>query len=130
MPWRPIGKRMKPSGSIIISARRWLRTLHSSDLAMSFSEPRGTATTSLMCKLVQSSSWTCVLLILWQIMFKEPFGTEGRGGYFDEFGIIRDVMQNRQFRKFGVFTLMSNIYSRHATDSHSHSNGTASYILR
>jgi glucose-6-phosphate 1-dehydrogenase len=21
-----------------------------------------------------------------QIVFKEPFGTEGRGGYFDEFG--------------------------------------------
>ena len=30
-----------------------------------------------------------------QITFKEPFGTEGRGGYFDEFGIIRDVCQNR-----------------------------------
>lgn len=30
-----------------------------------------------------------------QITFKEPFGTEGRGGYFDEFGIVRDVMQNR-----------------------------------
>jgi len=29
-----------------------------------------------------------------QITFKEPFGTHGRGGYFDEFGIIRDVMQN------------------------------------
>ena len=29
-----------------------------------------------------------------QIVFKEPFGTEGRGGYFDKFGIIRDVMQN------------------------------------
>ncbi|KAI9317699.1 glucose-6-phosphate dehydrogenase [Dichotomocladium elegans] len=29
-----------------------------------------------------------------QITFKEPFGTEGRGGYFDDFGIIRDVMQN------------------------------------
>lgn len=28
------------------------------------------------------------------ISFKEPFGTKGRGGYFDEFGIIRDVMQN------------------------------------
>ncbi|KAF7256505.1 hypothetical protein EG68_06259 [Paragonimus skrjabini miyazakii] len=28
------------------------------------------------------------------ITFKEPFGTEGRGGYFDEFGIIRDVVQN------------------------------------
>ena len=23
------------------------------------------------------------------ITFKEPFGTQGRGGYFDEFGIIR-----------------------------------------
>ena len=30
-----------------------------------------------------------------QITFKEMIGTEGRGGYFDEFGIIRDVMQNR-----------------------------------
>ncbi len=30
-----------------------------------------------------------------QITFKEKIGTEGRGGYFDEFGIIRDVMQNR-----------------------------------
>ena len=29
-----------------------------------------------------------------QITFKEPFGTEGRGGYFDTVGIIRDVMQN------------------------------------
>jgi len=28
------------------------------------------------------------------ISFKEDIGTEGRGGYFDEFGIIRDVMQN------------------------------------
>ena len=28
------------------------------------------------------------------VTFKEPFGTMGRGGYFDEFGIIRDVMQN------------------------------------
>jgi len=28
------------------------------------------------------------------ITFKEDIGTEGRGGYFDPFGIIRDVMQN------------------------------------
>lgn len=28
------------------------------------------------------------------ITFKEPFGTFGRGGYFDQFGMIRDVMQN------------------------------------
>lgn len=28
------------------------------------------------------------------ISFKEPFGVAGRAGYFDQFGIIRDVMQN------------------------------------
>nr|CAD7443252.1 unnamed protein product [Timema bartmani] len=41
-----------------------------------------------------SPAWNreCVASVL--ISFKEPFGTEGRGGYFDEFGIIRDVMQN------------------------------------
>ena len=29
-----------------------------------------------------------------QISFKEDIGTMGRGGYFDGYGIIRDVMQN------------------------------------
>jgi len=29
-----------------------------------------------------------------QITFKEDFGTEGRGGYFTNYGIIRDVIQN------------------------------------
>eukprot|EP00271_Cylindrocystis_brebissonii_P016091 TRINITY_DN39291_c0_g1_i1.p1 TRINITY_DN39291_c0_g1~~TRINITY_DN39291_c0_g1_i1.p1 ORF type:complete len:526 (-),score=130.76 TRINITY_DN39291_c0_g1_i1:704-2281(-) len=29
-----------------------------------------------------------------QIVFREDFGTEGRGGYFDEFGIVRDIIQN------------------------------------
>lgn len=29
-----------------------------------------------------------------QITFKEEIGTQGRGGYFDSFGIIRDVVQN------------------------------------
>jgi len=29
-----------------------------------------------------------------QIIFKEELGVEGRGGYFDSYGIIRDVMQN------------------------------------
>ena len=28
------------------------------------------------------------------ISFKEDIGTDGRGGYFDKYGIIRDVMQN------------------------------------
>mmetsp|Transcript_36498 Transcript_36498/g.74295 ORF Transcript_36498/g.74295 Transcript_36498/m.74295 type:complete len:107 (+) Transcript_36498:1312-1632(+) len=29
-----------------------------------------------------------------QITFKEDFGTKGRGGYFDGYGIIRDIIQN------------------------------------
>jgi len=29
-----------------------------------------------------------------RISFKEDIGTMGRGGYFDEYGIVRDVMQN------------------------------------
>jgi glucose-6-phosphate 1-dehydrogenase len=29
-----------------------------------------------------------------QILFKEKIGCEGRGGYFDSYGMIRDVMQN------------------------------------
>ena len=39
-----------------------------------------------------------------QISYKEPFGTEGRGGYFDEFGIVRDVMQNHLLQ---VLTLLA-----------------------
>lgn len=39
-----------------------------------------------------------------QITFKEPFGTEGRGGYFDEFGIIRDIQQNREQTLFSSFS--------------------------
>merc|ERR1712110_1064201 len=29
-----------------------------------------------------------------RITFKEDFGTEGRGGYFTNYGIIRDIVQN------------------------------------
>lgn len=44
-----------------------------------------------------SSGWDKNSISNVQITFKEPFGTEGRGGYFDEFGIIRDILQNRKF---------------------------------
>ena len=49
---------------------------------------------------VQSDSYTAVPddQLVAQIGFKEPFGTEGRGGYFDEYGIIRDVMQNHMLQ--------------------------------
>ncbi|XP_014209361.1 glucose-6-phosphate 1-dehydrogenase [Copidosoma floridanum] len=41
-----------------------------------------------------SPTWNRDNIASVQISFKEDFGTQGRGGYFDEFGIIRDVMQN------------------------------------
>lgn len=39
------------------------------------------------------------------ITFKEPFGTEGRGGYFDQFGIIRDIMQNHLLQVLTLFAM-------------------------
>ena len=41
-----------------------------------------------------SSIWNRQTIKSVQVIFKEDFGTEGRGGYFDQYGIIRDVMQN------------------------------------
>ncbi|CAH9090585.1 unnamed protein product [Cuscuta europaea] len=35
-----------------------------------------------------------------QIVFREDFGTEGRGGYFDQYGIIRDIIQNHLLQVF------------------------------
>ncbi|OLY78967.1 Glucose-6-phosphate 1-dehydrogenase [Smittium mucronatum] len=40
-----------------------------------------------------------------QITFREPFGTEGRGGYFDQFGIIRDVMQNHLMQVLSILAM-------------------------
>uniref|UniRef100_A0A7S0REG9 Glucose-6-phosphate 1-dehydrogenase n=1 Tax=Pyramimonas obovata TaxID=1411642 RepID=A0A7S0REG9_9CHLO len=40
-----------------------------------------------------------------QITFSEPFGTEGRGGYFDQYGIIRDIMQNHLLQVLALFAM-------------------------
>ncbi|XP_005926249.1 glucose-6-phosphate 1-dehydrogenase isoform X1 [Haplochromis burtoni] len=45
-------------------------------------------------------SVACVVLT-----FKEPFGTQGRGGYFDDFGIIRDVMQNHLLQMLSLVAM-------------------------
>ncbi|CAG2164103.1 unnamed protein product [Oppiella nova] len=39
-----------------------------------------------------------------EILFKEPFGTQGRGKYFEKYGIIRDVVQNHLLQ---VLTLVA-----------------------
>jgi len=40
-----------------------------------------------------------------QINFSENFGTEGRGGYFDNYGIIRDIMQNHLLQIMALFAM-------------------------
>ncbi|MEW5299976.1 MAG: hypothetical protein WDW36_002942 [Sanguina aurantia] len=40
-----------------------------------------------------------------QIIFKETLGVEGRGGYFDEYGIIRDVIQNHLIQVLTLVTM-------------------------
>ena len=47
-----------------------------------------------------------------QISFKEPFGTQGRGGYFDQFGIIRDIMQNHLLQILSLVAMEKPVSSR------------------
>ncbi|KAL1518598.1 hypothetical protein AB1Y20_002886 [Prymnesium parvum] len=44
--------------------------------------------------------WTREHIHSVQITFKENLGTEGRGGYFDGVGIVRDVIQNHLLQAF------------------------------
>ncbi|KAJ9094891.1 hypothetical protein QFC19_007747 [Naganishia cerealis] len=39
------------------------------------------------------------------IVMKETFGAEGRGGYFDEFGMIRDVGQNHLLQSIAIMMM-------------------------
>ncbi|CCH61964.1 hypothetical protein TBLA_0G00130 [Henningerozyma blattae CBS 6284] len=52
-----------------------------------------------------NASWNKENIQSIQISFKEPFGTEGRGGYFDSIGIIRDVMQNHLLQILTLLTM-------------------------
>ena len=40
-----------------------------------------------------------------QVIFSEDFGTDGRGGYFDHYGIIRDVIQNHLLQIAALFAM-------------------------
>ncbi|KAG8942892.1 Glucose-6-phosphate 1-dehydrogenase, partial [Tulasnella sp. 408] len=52
-----------------------------------------------------SAAWDKNSISNVQITFKEPFGTEGRGGYFDEFGIIRDIQQNHLLQVLTILAM-------------------------
>jgi len=40
-----------------------------------------------------------------QVIFKEKIGLEGRAGYFDQYGIIRDVMQNHLLQMLALVAM-------------------------
>lgn len=54
---------------------------------------------------ILNASWNRDHIKSIQVSFKEPFGTEGRGGYFDDIGIIRDVMQNHLLQVLTLLTM-------------------------
>jgi hypothetical protein len=39
------------------------------------------------------------------LTFKEPFGTDRRGGYFDKYGVIRDILQNHLLQVLTFLTM-------------------------
>jgi len=45
-------------------------------------------------------TWNARYIESVQLLFKEDLGTGGRGGYFDTFGIIRDIIQNHLLQAF------------------------------
>eukprot|EP00898_Chlorokybus_atmophyticus_P007873 jgi/Chlat1/8087/Chrsp75S07585 len=51
-------------------------------------------TTLRFCNTIFEPVWDRRHVASVQLTFKEDIGTGGRGGYFDQFGIIRDIMQN------------------------------------
>ena len=97
MHWANIGPRKRFTVLTIILAKKWLRISSFCDSLTSSWGPFGidTTLTSALEIVAPLFAWLiCGFAKSVQITFKEPFGTEGRGGYFDNIGIIRDVMQN------------------------------------
>ncbi|KAF5368801.1 hypothetical protein D9757_012274 [Collybiopsis confluens] len=54
---------------------------------------------------VTSGFWDSKLISNVQITLNESFGTEGRGGYYDTAGVIRDVIQNHLCQVFSLLAM-------------------------
>ena len=65
--------------------------------------------------MIFSAIWNRNYIDNVQIVFKETLGVDGRGGYFDHYGIIRDVMQNHLLQIVSLIC-MEQPLSLHSTD--------------
>jgi glucose-6-phosphate 1-dehydrogenase len=65
-------------------------------VTITFKEPFGTQVTNRIPSDCENRICLTVKYRIWQIVKSDLLdcANQGRGGYFDEFGIIRDVMQN------------------------------------
>ncbi|CAB1336231.1 unnamed protein product [Coregonus sp. 'balchen'] len=69
------------------------------------SEELSTHLSSLFGNRIFGPIWNRDSIACVVLTFKEPFGTQGRGGYFDDFGIIRDVMQNHLLQMLSLVAM-------------------------
>ena len=73
-------------------------TLRASDLGLVLQVLR-------FANLIFEPLWSRSFIRNVQVIFSEDFGTEGRGGYFDQYGIIRDVIQNHLLQIMSLFAM-------------------------
>ena len=62
--------------------------------------------------------WNRSLVESVRILWQEEIGVEGRGGYFDQYGIIRDVMQNHLLQILALVTMErpASLAAKHVRD--------------
>ena len=65
--------------------------------------------------VIINAVWNAQFIDNVQIVFKETLGVDGRGGYFDNYGIIRDVMQNHLLQIVSLIS-MEQPLSLHSND--------------
>ncbi|KAL8136666.1 hypothetical protein V2J09_002667 [Rumex salicifolius] len=103
---KPFGRDSKSSGELTNSLKQYLteeqifRIDHylGKELVENLSALR-------FSNLVFEPLWSRNYIRNVQLIFSEDFGTEGRGGYFDNYGIIRDIMQNHLLQILALFAM-------------------------